>query len=326
MRVPSAEEFRLGMARHWRNLLAILVLVYLASGVYYVPADRQAIQIRLGRMLEGRAQPGLHYALPYPIDRVILLRISEAQRLSIGGTDLSRALGVARVGEADYLLTGDQNLVRTRASIHYYIQAPYLYLFRTEDLTSGLRALLLRALSRAVARRHVDEILTTGRVALQNEVQRDLQAEADRLELGVTLTAVTLEQVTPPEEVRDAFLEVANAREDRNRIVQEARGYASERVPRARGEAQEISQQAEIHRTEVINRAQGESQHFVSLWEEYRVHPEVTTARLFLEAMEEILPRTKKVILDDSGSVQGVDLDILEGLTFTFPTPNRPAP
>jgi membrane protease subunit HflK len=88
-------------------------------------------------MLEGRAQPGLHYALPYPVDRIILLRINEAQRLSIGGTDLGQALGVARVGEADYLLTGDQNLVRTRASIQYYIQAPHLYLFRTEDLTSS---------------------------------------------------------------------------------------------------------------------------------------------------------------------------------------------
>ncbi len=324
MRVPSVEEFWQGMGRRRRSLLVILALAYLASGVYYVPADRQAVQIRLGRMLEGRAQPGLHYALPYPVDRVILLRINEAQRLSIGGTDLSRALGVARVGEADYLLTGDQNLVRTRASIQYYIEAPHPYLFRTEDLTSSLRALLLRALSRAVAERHVDEILTTGRVALQNEVQRDLQAEADRLELGVTLTTMTLEQVTPPEEVRDAFLEVANAREDRNRIVQEAGGYASELLPRARGEAREISQQAEIHRTEVVNRAQGESQHFVSLWQEYRVHPEVTTARLFLEAMEEILPRTKKVILDDSGSGQGVDLDILEGLTF--PTPTRAAP
>ena len=324
MRVPSAEEFRQGMAGHRRSLLAILAFVYLASGVYFVPADRQAIQIRLGRMLEGRAQPGVHYALPYPIDRVILLKINEAQRLSIGGTDLSRALGVARVGEADYLLTGDQNLVKTRASIQYYIQAPYPYLFRTEDLTSSLRALLLRTLSRAVALRNVDEILTTGRVALQNEVQRDLQAEADRLELGVTLTAVTLEQVTPPAEVRDAFLEVANAREDRNRIVQEARGYAMELVPRARGEAQEMSQQAEIHRTEVINRAQGESQHFVSLWQEYRVHPKVTSVRLFLEAMEEILPRTRKVILDDSGSGQGVDLDILEGLPL--PTPSRPAP
>jgi len=321
---PSVDQLWRGIRRHRRLLLAIFALAYLASGVYYVPADRQAIQIRLGRMLEGRAQPGLHYALPYPIDQVILLRINEAQSLSVGGTDMGRALGVARVGEEDYLLTGDQNLVRARASIQYFIQAPYLYLNRTEDLISSLRAQLLRTLSLAVALRNVDEILTTGRVALQSEVQRDLQTEADRLELGVTLTAVTLEQVTPPAEVRDAFLEVANAREDRNRIVQEARGYASELVPRARGEAEELSQQAEIHRTEVMNRAQGESQHFVSLWEEYRVHPEVTTARLFLEAMEEVLPRTRKVILDDSGSGQGVDLDILEALTL--PTPNRPTP
>ena len=291
-------------------LSAVLLALYLAFGIYYVPTDRQAVKLRLGRLLPERIQPGLHYAFPYPLEEVILMKTNEARRLTIGGTDLDRALGVRVLTEDDSLLSGDQNLVQFRASIQYYIQDPGRYLYRSQDLPRVLEVLLYRSLSRAVAVRGVDDVLTTGRIEIQNRVREDLQHEADRLALGVAVTALALEQVRPPEQVRDAFLEVANAREDRNRIVQEARGYSSELLPRTRGQAQENLQQARIYGREVVDRAQGESQHFLSLWGEYRRHPTVTTARLFLEAMEEILPRTRKVILDDAGSRQGLDLDI----------------
>ena len=291
-------------------LLAVLIALYLASGIYYVPADQQAVTVRLGRLIPERIQPGLQYAWPYPLEQVILLKTSEAQRLTIGGTDLDRALGVRALAEDDPLLSGDQNLVHFRASIQYFIQDAGPYLFRSRSLFRVLEALLYRTLSRAVSVRGVDDVLTTGRIEIQNRVREDLQRESDRLDLGVAVTGVALEQVLPPQQVRDAFLEVANAREDRNRIVQEARGYSSELLPRTRGQAQENLQQARIYGREVVDRAQGESQHFLSLWGEYRRHPTVTTVRLFLEAMEEILPRTRKIILDDAGSKQGLDLDI----------------
>ena len=300
-------------ARLRRNILllpAVVASLYLASGIYYVPTDRQAVKVRLGRLLPERIQPGLQYAFPYPLEEVVLLRTNEAQRLTIGGTDLDRALGVRVLTEDDSLLSGDQNLVQIRASIQYYIHDPGRYLFRSQDLPRVLEVLLYRSLTRAVAVRGVDDVLTTGRIEIQNRVREDLQNESDHLSLGVAVTAVALEQVRPPEQVRDSFLEVANAREDRNRIVQEARGYSSELLPRTRGQAQENHQQARIYGREVVDRAQGESQHFLSLWGEYRRHPNVTTARLFLEAMEEILPRTRKVILDDAGSQHGLDLDI----------------
>jgi len=291
-------------------LPAVLASLYLASGIYYVPTDRQAVKVRLGRLLPERIQPGLQYAFPYPLEEVVLLRTNEAQRLTIGGTDLDRALGVRVLSEDDSLLSGDQNLVQVRASIQYYIQDPGPYLFRSQELPRVLEVLLYRCLTRAVAIRGVDDVLTTGRIEIQNRVREDLQSESDHLALGVAVTAVALEQVRPPEQVRDSFLEVANAREDRNRIVQEARGYSSQLLPRTRGQAQENLQQARIYGREVVDRAEGESQHFLSLWGEYRRHPNVTTARLFLEAMEEILPRTRKVILDDAGSQHGLDLDI----------------
>lgn len=238
--------------------------------------------------------------------------MNQAQRLSIGTNDLSRALGLNPSAPADYLLTGDQNLVRIQATIQYYIQDPARYLFRAESLPQTLEGLFFRCVSRAVALRQVDDVLTTGRVALQSEVQKGLQREAETLQLGIVIGTVALEQVSPPEEVRDAFLDVANSREDRNRIVQEANGYANELLPRARGQAGEMLQKAEIYRTELVNRARGESERFLSLWQEYRDHRDVTRARLFLEAMEEVLPRMRKVVLDDGAGGQGVDLDIFE--------------
>lgn len=309
----SPRRWNFGWFVQNRKILGIaLVLLYLASGIYYVAADQQAVKIRFGRLIPGRVQPGLHYSWPYPVERVFRLKTNQAQRLSIGSNELHRAIGLRSTSASDYLVTGDQNLVQIQGSIQFYIQDPAQYLYRAKDLPQTLESLFFRCMSRAVAWRIVDEILTTGRITLQNEVHKALQDQVKELGLGITITTVALEQVSPPEEVRDAFLDVANSREDRNRIVQEANGYASELLPRSRGKAQEMLRQAETYRTELANRARGESERFISLWQEYRAHRDVTSARLFLEAMEEVLPRMRKVVLDHSDKTQGLDLDIFE--------------
>lgn len=300
------------LKRYRGAVAALLVGIYLLSGVYFVPADEQAIQFRLGRILPGRVSPGLHYALPFPIDRVVRLRMNEAQRLAIGGDDLTRALGVSNESSNEYLLTGDQNLVMLQAWIQYYIKEPGDYLTRSEDLTRLLETSFFRCMTRAVANRGVDEVLTTGRITLQNQVQKALQDECDRLRLGVSISTVALEEVRPPEEVRESFLDVANAREDRSRIVQVAVGYSNELLPRVRGRAQQLRQQAEVYRTELVNRAQGEAERFTQVLDQYRKHRDVTRTRLFLETLEQVLPRIRTVILDEKGTAQGVDLDILE--------------
>lgn len=311
--VLAAARGWLGAARRSPGKTAsLLAALYLLSGVYYVPADQQAVRLRWNRLLPGTVSPGLHYAFPYPVERVIRLKMNEAQRLSIGGNDLSRTLGMSDRSAEEYLLTGDQNLVRVQAWIQYYIQDPGQYLFRSRDLPLLLECAFLRGMTRAVARTDVDQVLTTGRIALQNEVLEMLQKEVNHLGLGITVTTVALEEVSPPEEVREAFLEVANAREDRNRIVHEATGYANQLLPRVRGQSQEMVQKARIYHTELVNRALGEADRFLQLWEEYRKHRQVTASRLYLETMDDVLPRLRKVILDDQAGSEGLDLDILK--------------
>lgn len=291
--------------------LAALLALYLLSGFSYIPADEQGVLLRFGRISRTNLQPGLHYSIPFPVDRIIRLKVNQAQRLSLGQIDVGRVLGTTDDNADNYLLTGDRNLVQVEASTQFYIEDPELYLFRTEDLTEVLRSVFYQALSSVVAGMDVDSILTTERLSLQNQVLLHLQERSHALRLGIQITTVALENVIPPGEVRDAFLDVANAREDRDRIVQEANGYASEVVPKARGEAQEMLEASSIYKTERIASATGSSERFVKLWEEYRLHRDTTRTRLFLETVETIMQRMPKVILDESDE-GNLDLEIFQ--------------
>ncbi len=291
--------------------LAALLGLYFLSGLYYVPADEQGVRLRFGRLSQTHIEPGLHYSWPFPIDRIVRLRINQAQRLSVGEIDVSRVLGTTDGSADNYLLSGDRNLVQLNASMQFYIDDPEAYLFRTEDLSGVLTGAFSAALSAAVAAMDVDSILTVERLALQNRVLVAVQDEISRLGLGVNVTTVALESVSPPSEVRGAFLDVANAREDRNRIVQEASGYASEVVPRARGEAQELMEESSIYRTARITEAAGASDRFTRLWEQYRQHRQATRIRLLLETVEATLSRVQKVIVDE-GQGQTLDVEIFQ--------------
>ena len=294
-----------------RQGLAVLLGLYFLSGLYYIPADERGVRLRFGRLSQAHILPGLHYSWPFPIDRIVRLRINQAQRLAVGEIDVSRVLGTTDGNAENYLLSGDRNLVQLNASMQFYIDDPVAFLFRTEDLPGVLTGAFSAALSAAVAEMDVDSILTVQRLALQKQVLDSLKDEISRLGLGVNVTTVSLESVSPPFEVRGAFLDVANSREDRNRIVQEAKGYASEVVPRARGEAQELMEESSIYQTARISEAAGASDRFVRLWEQYLHHRQTTRTRLFLETVEATLSRIRKVIVDE-GEGQTLDVEIIQ--------------
>ncbi len=296
---------------HPRQCVAALLGLYFLSGLYYIAADEQGVLLRFGRLSQTHIEPGLHYSFPFPVDEIVRLKVNQVQRLSVGEIDVGRVLGTTDGSADNYLLSGDRNLVQVNASMQFYIDNPEAYLFRTEGLPGVLTGAFSAALAAAVAEMDVDSILTVERLALQNRVLVRVQDEISRLGLGVKVTSVALESVSPPSEVRGAFLDVANAREDRNRIVQEANGYASEVVPRARGQAQELMEKSSIYRTALVSRAEGASESFLKLWQEYRHHRQATRIRLFLETVEAALSRVQKVILDESDG-QTLDLEILQ--------------
>ncbi len=291
-----------------RNLvIGGLLLVWLLTGVYIVAADQQAVVTRFGKLVEPRVMPGIHVSLPWPIDSVTKLKVQQLQRLVIGGD-----IGDGVTGRSDPLLsqfvTGDQNIIHMRVIVQYSVGLPGEYLFRAEDVGKAVGSSVEAELAHRVANRHVDAVLTTEKAAIQEEVRGAAQAILNDYGVGVLLASVNIESVQPPPEAADAFRDVAGARADSARIVNEAHGYANDIIPRARGEAERLLAESQGYRLRAINRATGEASRFTQVAVEYARAQEVNGRRLYVEAMEEVLPRIRKMIVDKRGNL---DLTII---------------
>jgi membrane protease subunit HflK len=284
------------------------VALYLASGFYFVYADRQAVVLVFGKVRERHVPPGLHWTWPFPLSAVEKLKVLETKRLTVGVEAPDQVLGRG-AGEAKaQFLTGDQNIINIRLAVQYAVNDPTKYLFTARDVPSVIARTVETSLSFIVAQRKVDDLLTTGKILVQNEVQKAAQGLLDRYGCGVAISSVSIESMAPPDEVLEAFRDVASAREDRERIKREADGYANDVVPKARGEAGRLVSEAEGYCERKINEAMGDADRFHSLATEYTKARDVTAARLYLEAMEEVLPRLKKIVVEPGS----IDLDLVE--------------
>jgi membrane protease subunit HflK len=282
-----------------------IVALYLLTGVYVIPADRQAVVTRFGRMVQPRVLPGIHYALPWPVDRVYSLKVLDTRRAVVGGETADGTLGRMPPFQMQFL-TGDQNVVQMRAIAQYSVESPADFLFHAESVETLVRAAVEGELARETAYRGVDALLTTDKAQVQEAARSCAQVLLDDYGVGVSVSSVNIESAGPPAEAAEAFRDVAGARADAARIVNEAQGYAHDLIPRARGDATRMHEAAEAYRARKINESQGDASRFRKLNEEYQKAREVTAQRLYLETMERILPRIKKLILD-----RDVDLSIL---------------
>lgn len=290
-----------------QRILYSLAGLWLLSSVFLVAADQQAVVTRFGRVTEPRVMPGIHMALPWPIDRVTKLKVQQLQRLVVGGDLPDSVLGRSQP-LASQFLTGDQNIINLRVVVQYSVGVPPDYLYRTQNAAKAVGAAVEAELARRIATRNVDAVLTTEKVAIQEEVRAAAQKRINDYRSGVLLSTVNIESVTPPPEAADAFRDVASARADSVRIVSEAQGYANDLVPRARGEAQQLIETAAGYKQRKINEAAGDASRFSQLETEYSKAAAVTADRLYIETLEQILPRIRKMIVDRNGNL---DLTIL---------------
>jgi membrane protease subunit HflK len=295
-----------------RQVLAAVVLVWFLSSVYVVPADEQAVVTRFGKVVQPRVLPGIHVSLPWPADRVYKLKVQQLQRLVVGGDIPDSVLGTVQP-LASQFLTGDQNLIHVRVVVQYSVGVPADYLFRAQEVARAVGAAVETELARRIATRNVDAVLTTEKVAIQEEVRAGAQARLDEYRVGVLLSTINMESVTPPPEAADAFRDVASARADAARITNEAQGYANDVIPKARGEADQMLAKAEGYKQRKINEALGDASRFTEVAAEYAKASDVNGRRLYVETMEQILPRIKKLIVDKNGNL---DLTIIrKGMT-----------
>ena len=293
--------------RPWQRWAGGAIVLWLLTSLYLVNTQQQAVVTRFGAVVEPRVMPGIHISLPWPIDRVTRLKVQQLQRLVVGGDAADTVVGRVQPLRSQFV-TGDQNLISLRVVVQYSVGSPVDYLFRTTGVAQVVGAAVETALAERIAAQTVDSILTSGKAAIQDDVRSAAQRLLDQYQSGVLLSTINIESVTPPPEAADAFRDVASARADSARIVSEAQGYANDLIPRARGEAQQSLEAAQGYRQRKIDEAQGDAARFTQVAEEYAKAGEVNSQRLYLETMETILPKIKKLIVDDKGNL---DLTII---------------
>jgi len=279
--------------------LIIIIALWLASGIYIVSPAEEGVVRRFGKMVRVTS-PGLRYRLPWPVEQVDTPKVTEIKRLEIGfrTVDPGPPARYQFVEKESLMLTGDENIVDAQIIVQYKIKDAPHYLFNVKDQLGMLRDASEAALRQVIGANTIDDALTVGRLQIQQEIKTVLQRIIDSYQSGLSITAVKLQTVRPPKEVEGAFKDVVSAKEDRERVIYEARGYQEDIIPKAKGKAAQMTKGAEAYEAERIGRAKGDASRFLAVLKEYEKAQDVTKKRLYLETMEEILPNIKKFIID----------------------------
>lgn len=277
-----------------------LIVLWLATGIYIVGPDEVGVVRTFGKFTRV-VQSGLNWKFPAPIEVVNTPKVTEVKRIEIGFRTLKN--GQYRTVEKESLmLTGDENIVDAEMIVQYKIKDPVAYLFRIVGPELTVREAAEASLRTVVGRNKIDETLTTGKFTIQEETKSQLQSILDKYNSGIHVVAVQLQDVSPPKEVIGAFKDVASAKEDKNRMINQAEGYRNDVIPKARGEGEAMIRDAEGFKESRIKRSEGDAAKFTTILKEYRKAKSITEKRLYLETMEKVLPDIEKIIVPDKDS------------------------
>ena len=280
-------------------LIGILV-VWLLTGIYIVGPDEVGVIRTFGEYTRV-TQSGLNWKFPSPIETANTPKVTEVKRIEFGFRSLKN--GQYRTVEKESLmLTGDENIVDAEMIVQYKIKDPVQYLFNIVEPELTVREAAEASLRTVVGRNKIDETLTTGKFTIQEETKIQLQNILDKYESGIHVVAVQLQDVSPPKEVIGAFKDVASAKEDKNRMINQAEGYRNDVIPKARGEAEAMIRDAEGFKESRVKRAEGDATKFTTILKEYNKAKSITEKRLYLETMEKVLPGIEKIIIPDKDS------------------------
>ena len=282
-------------------LFGIIILgIWFASGFYRVLPDEQCVVLSFGKYV-NQTQPGLHYHLPFPVEKVLTPKVTKVNRIDVGyrsASDTGRATSVSDVPEESLMLTGDENIVDIDYSVFWIIKDAGKFLFNIQSPEDTVKSVAETAMREVIAKNGIQSILTEGRAQIEIDTQNIMQEILDSYDSGISITQVQTQKADPPKEVIDAFRDVQAAKADKERAQNEAEAYANDVIPRARGEAAQILQQAEAYKKEVVALAEGEASRFLAIYNEYRKARTVTQERMYLETMEKVMADINKIIID----------------------------
>ncbi len=281
----------------WRFCVIGAILVWVLSGFYIVQSDEQGVVRRFGRMVRGEVSPGIHYRLPWPIEKVDKPQIRKIRRVSIGYLEKKGKKKEDPDSAIIQRLTGDINIIDLRIMLQYLIKDSSDYLFRTENPDYLVKDAAEAAITQVVGGLSVDEVLTIGKFKIQTQTQKIVQDFLDNYGCGIQILTANLQEIHPPKDVIKSFKDVINAHADMDKFISEAHALKNMILPQARGEAEALIKSAEAYRENKINRSLGDSSRFLAILEEYQTAPQVNRDRLYLETMERIGPKIKKCII-----------------------------
>jgi membrane protease subunit HflK len=283
----------------------VFAVLGVLTSMYTVEPEEKAVILRFGRYLTTQG-PGLHFKLPFGIDRHVKVPTERILQEEFGFRTSSVKGSRTQYedqafDEESLMLTGDLNVADVEWIVQYKIAEPQKYLFNTRDVRKNLRDVSLSVVRRVVGDRRVSEVLTTGRVSIADEAHRLMQEVLDHYDMGVRIVTLKLQDVNPPESVRPAFNEVNAAKQEQEKVINQAEREYNKVIPEARGKAEETVRKAEGEAERIINQSKGDAARFKNVLREYRKAPSITRTRLYLETLEEIYSRFEQMTIVDKG-------------------------
>jgi len=286
------------------GIVVVVALIGLFTTFYSVKPDEVGVILRFGRYVRS-TQPGLHLKLPFSIEKLYRVRIKHIFKEEFGfrtirpGVRTEYARG--EFLDESLMLTGDLNTAVVEWIVQYRVKNPVDYLFKVRNIQDTIRNASEFAMREIVGDRSVTEVLTIGRIEIGTEVEKTMQQVLDSYQSGIHIVTAKLQNVNPPDPVKPAFNEVNEAKQEREKLINEAWQEYNRVIPQATGEAERTIRKAEGYALNRVNRANGDAQKFISIWQEYNRAKDVTRRRLYLEMMQDILPKIeKKYIIDSS--------------------------
>ena len=280
----------------WQWGVLIVLAIWLASGFYQVEPNEQGVVMRFGAYVDT-TDSGLRYHLPYPIENVVKVNVSQERSITLGVAEMSNNNGSFT---ESHMLTGDENIVDINLTVVWRIADAKDYLFSLQNPDQTVQVAAQSVLREIVGQSQMEAIITGDRGKVEDDTKAELQLLLNEFNSGIQIVRVKLQKADPPKQVVDAFNEVQRAKADMERFKNEAEAYSNEILPKAKGEAVQLLQNAQAYKESVVNKAQGEAARFVSVYNAYKMGKEVTIKRLYLETMENVLSNSDSVILDPS--------------------------
>ena len=296
-------------------MAGLVFAVWLASGFYIVDASQRGIVLRFGKFIE-ETPPGPRWHLPYPFETAEVVNVSQVRTVEIGYRNSVKS----KVPKEALMLTDDENIIDIQFAVQYLLKEPRDYLFNNRSPDDSVLQAGETAIREIVGKSTMDFVLQEGRAQITVRAQKLMQEILDRYKTGISISKVTMQNAQPPEQVQAAFDDAVKSGQDRERQKNEGQGYANDVIPKARGTASRLLEEAEGYKQRVIERAEGDASRFRQIVAEYNKAPGVTRDRLYLDAVQEIMSNTSKIVVDQKGGNNLLYLPLDKIMQMAAPT------